>query len=321
MKIKLKLKSTKRGFVLLFAITLASMLLAIALGVSSIALKELNFSTSARDSNEALFAADTGVECALFNDKTAQNKFPLAGPASAINCTSITPTYAVSGTPGSGNGVGSYNFIITSLGEANKSCALVNVTKTEIGTSSVVSTVVTARGYYPDSTANCNSSSGNRIQRELDVRYGTRRNLALGKPVTQLLPDPNVVPPTYPASNLTDGVSDATHQAYPNSTSFTYEVDLGSSVSVSQIRFTLCPAGAQAGDNGCYGFNNGDGTPYINSWQIYGDGGLLAQSSASPNGVPNTANLVISPGTTMRKIKISAQSTANSIGVYELEAY
>src|ERR1035437_8041543 len=68
-KIILKVKKN-RGFVILFAVTLAALLLSIALGVANIALKEIKFGTSARDTNDAFFAADSGIEQALFNDKT-----------------------------------------------------------------------------------------------------------------------------------------------------------------------------------------------------------------------------------------------------------
>ena len=56
----LKIKKNK-GFVLIFAVTLAAILLSIALGISQIALKEIKFGTSAKDTNDAFFAADTGL--------------------------------------------------------------------------------------------------------------------------------------------------------------------------------------------------------------------------------------------------------------------
>ncbi len=64
----IKAKKNK-AFVLLFAVTLAAIFLSIALGISSVALKEINFSTSAKNTNDAFFSADTGVECALYYDK------------------------------------------------------------------------------------------------------------------------------------------------------------------------------------------------------------------------------------------------------------
>lgn len=71
---------TNRGFVVLFTVLISSIILAIALGVSSIALGEVLLSSSAKEGNVSFFAADTGAECALFwdivQDKIA-NPLPL----------------------------------------------------------------------------------------------------------------------------------------------------------------------------------------------------------------------------------------------------
>src|SRR3989344_2360391 len=93
------------GFVILFAVTLSSILLAIALGVANIALKEIKFSTSARDTNDAFFVADTGAECALFYDKLSGSSFPIDGvgaPAS-ITCASTDIPVSFSGTSNTGS--------------------------------------------------------------------------------------------------------------------------------------------------------------------------------------------------------------------------
>src|SRR3989338_2121518 len=69
----------RSGFVILFAVVISSIVLAITMGVANIALKEIRFSTSAKDTNEAFFAADTGAECAFFNDKSLATAFPYTG--------------------------------------------------------------------------------------------------------------------------------------------------------------------------------------------------------------------------------------------------
>ena len=61
--------SSSTGFVILFAVTISAIILAIALGITNVAFKEVRFSTDARDTNDAFFAADTGAERALFLDK------------------------------------------------------------------------------------------------------------------------------------------------------------------------------------------------------------------------------------------------------------
>ena len=89
-----KIKKNK-GFVILFAVMLSSIFLAIALGVSNIAFREVTFGTSAKDANDAFFAADVGAECALFNDKnlTVSELFP-----SPITCENKSISVDANGT-------------------------------------------------------------------------------------------------------------------------------------------------------------------------------------------------------------------------------
>ena len=60
----------KNGFALLYSVVVSSIILAIALGVSNIAYKEIVFGTSAKDANDAFYAADTAAECTLYYDNS-----------------------------------------------------------------------------------------------------------------------------------------------------------------------------------------------------------------------------------------------------------
>jgi hypothetical protein len=127
-----------RGFVLLFAVTLTAIFLSITLGVASVALKEINFSTSAKDTNDAFFAADSGIEQALYNDKL-----------------------------GNYSGTTTWNFIVSGLGSSGQSCANVTVDKTA---SPIVT--ITAKGYNIGSSGGlCVSTNPNRVERELATTY------------------------------------------------------------------------------------------------------------------------------------------------------
>ena len=66
-----------RGFVILFAVTLSSILLAIALGVANIALKEIRFGTSAKDTNEAQKALKEKKQLDLENLQKILDKNPV----------------------------------------------------------------------------------------------------------------------------------------------------------------------------------------------------------------------------------------------------
>lgn len=140
-------KSSGSGFVILFAVTLSAILLAIALGVANIALKEVKFSTSAKDTNNAFFAADTGIEKALFEDKS-----------------STSPTE---------EGEIHASFFVANLGSENFSCANVGITKTTtMNADSSLSTVTTiiSKGYNIGNES-CTSTNPDRVEREIKVSY------------------------------------------------------------------------------------------------------------------------------------------------------
>jgi len=61
-------KKSQRGFTLLFALLIASLLASLGLSMYSIASKELTLTSVGKDSQFAFYAADSGVECALYWD-------------------------------------------------------------------------------------------------------------------------------------------------------------------------------------------------------------------------------------------------------------
>ena len=151
-----KLKQS-RGFVILFAVTISAILLSIALGVANIALKEVNFGTSAKDTNDAFFAADTGIECALVNDKSGGSVF-IDPNSPSIMCNSSTIVTNENPTT-------YWSFNISGLGSSSQSCAYVTVDKTNPPI-----TIITSKGYNIGDTT-CSPSNPNRIEREIKVTY------------------------------------------------------------------------------------------------------------------------------------------------------
>lgn len=63
-----KVKKQNKGFVALFTVLIAAVVLSMAVGIASIALKQIVLSASATDANKSFYAADTGIECALYHD-------------------------------------------------------------------------------------------------------------------------------------------------------------------------------------------------------------------------------------------------------------
>ena len=107
----------ERGIALLFVVLLTSVLLMVAIGISNIAYKELIFSAEARDSDLAFFSADTGVECALYLDKTGI--FSGTGPSTSPECSGY-PLGIIGGGP-------TYQFIIPFTD--GRHCVQVNINK------------------------------------------------------------------------------------------------------------------------------------------------------------------------------------------------
>ncbi|MEK7579408.1 MAG: LamG-like jellyroll fold domain-containing protein, partial [Patescibacteria group bacterium] len=59
---------TQRGFTLFYAVLVASLLLAIGIAIFNITFKELVLSSGSRESTNAFYAADSGIECAFYWD-------------------------------------------------------------------------------------------------------------------------------------------------------------------------------------------------------------------------------------------------------------
>ena len=149
-----------RGFVLLFVIVISSIILAITLGVANIALKEIKFSTEARSTNEAFFAADTGAECALYNDKSTVNSFRSPSPA---NITCNGNSVPLNGTSPS------WNFILSGLGSGRQGCAKVTVDKSG---SCGSATCIVSKGYNDGGGVAGSCLQGqSSIERQLEVSY------------------------------------------------------------------------------------------------------------------------------------------------------
>lgn len=148
-----------KGFVLLFAVVLSSIVLTITLGVLNISLKEINFSTSAKDTNESFFAADTGAECALFYDKSVEAENAFTGTATIMECNNNTITPIESP-------LSFWSFTITDLNKDGKGCAIVTVDKTNPITTKIIS-----KGYNLGGDGTCSSTNSNKVERQLELSY------------------------------------------------------------------------------------------------------------------------------------------------------
>jgi len=154
-------KKHRKGFTLLFASLIASLLLAIGAGIFSIVFKELILTSSARESQFAFYAADTGIECALYWDlrgrvfatSTASAPTP-SGTKCNTNDITTSPSWNV--VVGPSSGVTTFSVVFS----PEPYCATVTVIKNS------GDTTIESRGYNT-----CDTTNLRRVERGLKVEY------------------------------------------------------------------------------------------------------------------------------------------------------
>lgn len=144
----------EQGFTLLIAIVITATLLLVSTGIVSVAVKEAFLSASARESQHAFYAADTGIECAIYWDVRGidgVSAFSTTTSGQTINCVgkAVTPTET-------GND-STFTFDFT---PDNPYCASVKVAK------SGNLTIIESRGYNT-----CDPLNRRRVERAVRVGY------------------------------------------------------------------------------------------------------------------------------------------------------
>ncbi len=159
--------STNDGIALFIAVLMGSIALTIGMGILGITIKELKISSLSRDSMNAFFAADTGLECALYWDDIRTAKSPnsifatstdLIFPANGNSnqnklCATIDITNNWSVNPISGT-------------EAETTFSIINPCSTVVVIKNNGSTKIDSRGYNT-----CDTSSARRVERGLRITY------------------------------------------------------------------------------------------------------------------------------------------------------
>lgn len=123
--------NTERGFTILLAALVASLVLSLGIAIFSIARKSITLSTLGRDSQYAFYAADTAAECILYWD-SIHDAFATDTPMATIRCDDPDPpnplTVAITQPtwPGTVYTIGGATPF-----EVNGYCAVVTVTKND----------------------------------------------------------------------------------------------------------------------------------------------------------------------------------------------
>ena len=154
-----KRKNTKSGFTLFIAIMVMGTLLLIAVGIVTLAVKQSLISVSGRESQIAFYAADSGMECALFWDVGSQSIASAfdVGEESTISCNQdgLNPQnqWVVGGDVVSVIPLITFN--------PSPHCATVTVTKNPNET-----TTIESRGYNT-----CDPENPRRVERAVRATY------------------------------------------------------------------------------------------------------------------------------------------------------
>lgn len=161
-------KKLNGGFVILFTILTCAVILLIGFGIVSVATRETVLSSTAREAQSAFYAADAGIECALY----AQTNGDFDKLGKDVNCGQTS--FKIKNIP--------FNFdIMLEIPESNQiTCARISVFNE--GTARRV----IAQGYNL-----CNDDGEalmlpNLVERVLDIRY--ELPVIVGANATPLLP-------------------------------------------------------------------------------------------------------------------------------------
>jgi Tfp pilus assembly protein PilX len=177
----------ERGITLYIAVIVASFLILSSIAIVSIAVRQVAISSVSRDSQVAFYAADTGIECALYWDLknttvSGQSAFatvtpsgtPVAGPQS-INCNN-NPTILVGRSTISANpadplyGIATSTFSVAFV-SPDTSCVTVTIVKSYVSGFPV--TKIESKGYNYGSVSglSCISTNARRTERAVRVNY------------------------------------------------------------------------------------------------------------------------------------------------------
>ena len=155
----------EKGYTLLFAVLVSSLVLAIGISILNVSKKEFLLATSARDSSEAFYAADSGLECAVYNDVATSNWANLY-----LDC-SFTNSGVMKTIDDTDKSV--YTFHASLKDTYNSACTVVDVTKYKAA-GAVPNTGIVAKGYnlgWDKNNKKCDVPGVKKVERALYYSY------------------------------------------------------------------------------------------------------------------------------------------------------
>lgn len=152
---------TSRGFTLLISVLVASILLSLGFAIYNIVSKELIFSSAGRESQFAFYAADSGVECALYWDQFGIFEEPDIVPFNCADRPIVANSLQQDSSADERGDFYRTTFLFWMKNIISGPCAQVEVRKYESGQS-----IVSARGYNT-----CVETNPRRLERGIRVQY------------------------------------------------------------------------------------------------------------------------------------------------------
>jgi len=166
----------EKGFAMLFAVLTSSVLLSIGLSIFNLTIKELALSSSGRESQAAFYAADSGVECALYGDIKGSYFATSSDSASTPSFQCAGQTIVVSEARTSSAATTTFSFapVEATATLLNGPCVLVTVAKHNVSGQDY--TDIISRGYNVGYAANgtsneCVADDSLKVERALRINY------------------------------------------------------------------------------------------------------------------------------------------------------
>lgn len=167
-----------RGFTVFFAVLVASLALAIGLAIYDLLVRELELSRTATESQYAIYAADTGVECALYWDfyyggsgSAFATSTASSPPSSGVSCNTqdIAAAAVTAGTwpslEGATSATSTFEVLLVA-GDDTGPCAIVTVAKSADNPGDPPRTRVVSQGRNT-----CADGVPLQLERALEVNY------------------------------------------------------------------------------------------------------------------------------------------------------
>jgi Tfp pilus assembly protein PilE len=171
----MKFISTQKGYTLLFSVIVSTVVLSIAAFILSVSRKQFILSSAVRDSMNALYAADSGLECAVMNDNLLVFPKDQSETARDIKCGGTTEIDPIPGETELGVNAATTTFYLSVADEPDGACAKIVVSKYENNSRPV--TAIESHGYNvgwntSSSPKSCDTSSGPRqVERVLETVF------------------------------------------------------------------------------------------------------------------------------------------------------